>query len=753
MKKNNKAGNSSENSKIKLARDLGFGAAFSVGVGTMIGAGIFVLPGIVAGKAGPAVLLSFIICGFVSVLVALCMAELSTGMPYAGGGYLFMVRAFGPLIGTIMGGALWLSLVFASAFYMIGFGHYVSDVLGISPVMLALAVTVLLALLNFIGAKKTGRTQTVIVAMLLFVLIVFVVRAVFSIQPERLTPFVPPEIGFSGVLITMPILFITFMGFAEISAISEEIRNPKRNLPLALVGSVVIVTVVYCAVVFCILGLRQYNDPSMANETVLMDLARNLMGRGGYILVLIGGILATVSSANASVMAASRVSFAMGRDRLMPDWLNQIHHRFRTPYRSIAVTGGLTMLILVFLGRHLELLAEVAGFLSLVLYSLITLACMIMRYAKLDWYKPSFRTPGYPLVPVLGLLGCIFVIVNTSRVSLIIGYMIIAASFLWYIIFLRKGTQLVGASNILWQKKVVKPLVVRAKEYLVSRREELPVILVPLANPDTEHSLLMLSTALAKKRRAHLQLIHVVNVPAQTPLEAGRIEYEKRRWEKKTLLDTASYHASEKGVKARATAIVAHSVTSAILSIADVEQPDLIVMGWRGEVRMLRTQRTSVAGVLKIAKGNVLVLKDRGLQNVRRILVPISGGSHARLGLQLANDLASEWKASITALNVQVGRGTSAASSDFDRESIRLFQGEAEDFVRDRLTEAGVPADICVVIDTDIARAIVRTAREHDLIVMGASEEWILRRWLFGSIPDKVANQASASVLMVRSKT
>ncbi|MCK4817914.1 amino acid permease, partial [bacterium] len=441
MKKNNKAGNSSENSKIKLARDLGLGAALSVGVGTMIGAGIFVLPGIVAGKAGPAVLLSFIICGFISVLIALCMAELSTGMPYAGGGYLFMVRAYGPLIGTIMGWALWLSLVFASAFYMIGFGHYVSDALDVSPVMIALVVTALLGLLNFIGARKTGRTQTVIVAMLLFVLMVFVVRAVFSIEPERLTPFVPPEIGFSGVLIALPILFITFMGFAEISAISEEIRNPNRNLPLALVGSVVIVTIVYCAVVFCLLGLRQYNDPSMANETVLMDLARNLMGKGGYILVLIGGILATVSSANASVMAASRISFAMGRDRLMPDWLNQIHSRFRTPYWSIAVTGGLTMLILVFLGGHLVLLAEVAGFLSLILYSLIALACMIMRYAKLDWYKPSFRTPGYPLVPVLGLLGCIFVIVNTSRVSLIIGIMIVAASFLWYIIFLRKGTR------------------------------------------------------------------------------------------------------------------------------------------------------------------------------------------------------------------------------------------------------------------------------------------------------------------------
>lgn len=506
---------------------------------------------------------------------------------------------------------------------MIGFGHYLSDALGISPLMIALVMTALLGLLNFIGARETGGTQFIIVVILLFVLLAFVARAIFDINPQRLIPFVPLEIGFSGILITLPILFITFMGFAEISAISEEIRHPSRNLPLSLVGSVVIVTVVYCAVVFCILGLRRYNDPNMAHETVLMDLARILLGNAGYILVLLGGILATVSSANASVMAASRISFAMGRDQLLPDWFNQIHARFRTPFRSIAVTTGLTMLLLVLIGGHLELLAEVAGFLSLVLYSLITLACMLMRYAKLDWYKPTFKTPGYPLVPLLGLLGCIFVIVNTSRISLIIGNLIIAASFVWYVLFLRKETQLVGASNILLKDKIIKPLFVRAEEYLATRREMIPMILVPLANPETERSLLMVSTALAKRRRARLQLIHVISVPIQTPLEAGRLEYERQRREKETLLDIASRHAAEQGVRARTNAIVAHNVPSAILSIADTAQSELIIMGWRGEVRAPRIQRTNVAAVLKVAKGNVLVLKNRGLEEVRRILVPI----------------------------------------------------------------------------------------------------------------------------------
>jgi nucleotide-binding universal stress UspA family protein len=159
-----------------------------------------------------------------------------------------------------------------------------------------------------------------------------------------------------------------------------------------------------------------------------------------------------------------------------------------------------------------------------------------------------------------------------------------------------------------------------------------------------------------------------------------------------------------------------------------------------------------VSGVLKLAKGNVLVLKDRGIPKLKKILVPVSGGPHARLGLKIAQELASQWGATITALNVQRGKGVSDASSDFDRQSVELFQSKALDFVRETLLRAGVEAEPRVIQDTDIVKAIVRTAEDHDLIVMGASNEWFLRRRLFGSIPDQIANNASVSVLMIRSE-
>jgi nucleotide-binding universal stress UspA family protein len=197
---------------------------------------------------------------------------------------------------------------------------------------------------------------------------------------------------------------------------------------------------------------------------------------------------------------------------------------------------------------------------------------------------------------------------------------------------------------------------------------------------------------------------------------------------------------------------VAHDVPEALLNMADVEQPELILMGWRGEVRGPGLRGTNVAGVVKAADTNVLVLKDNGLDEVRRILVPVGSGPHSRLGLTLAQQLADEWGATITAMTVQVGEGHAEAKSDFEHESLELFQGLAEESVRTALEETGVTAEVKTVIGTDVALAIVDTAEGHDLIVIGASDEWVVRQWLFGSLPDEVANQVAASVLMVRSK-
>ena len=174
-------------------------------------------------------------------------------------------------------------------------------------------------------------------------------------------------------------------------------------------------------------------------------------------------------------------------------------------------------------------------------------------------------------------------------------------------------------------------------------------------------------------------------------------------------------------------------------------------MGWNDQIRGSRTRGANVAGVVKGANRNVLVLKDSGLNEINRILVPTAGGPHARLGMRVAQDLATECGASVTAMTGQVGRGYSAARSEFDQESLHFFQDLAEEYSRDALRDAGVTAETSTVIDTDVGDAIVKASVDYDLVIIGASNEWRLRQWLFGSLPDRVTNHSSASVLMVRS--
>jgi nucleotide-binding universal stress UspA family protein len=339
----------------------------------------------------------------------------------------------------------------------------------------------------------------------------------------------------------------------------------------------------------------------------------------------------------------------------------------------------------------------------------------------------------------------------TSRPTILIGLAIVAATLIWYVLFLRGHTELVGASNVLWQHKVIEPLVARAEDYRAARREAFPVILLPLADPEAEGPLLAVGSSLARVRRASLHLVHVVSVPTQTPLEAGRMEFEQTRRERETVLDVASRHAAEQGIRARAHALVAHNVPEAILSVADIEEPDLLLIGWNERFQGSRTRGANVASVVKGANRDVLVLKDNGLNTINRILVPTAGGPHAKLGLRVAKDLATDCGATVTAMTVQIGRGHPAAKSEFDHESLQFFQGLAEEYAQDALRDAGVDAEISAVIESDVGEAIVKASADYDLVVIGASNEWRLRQWLFGSLPDKVTSRSSASVLMVRS--
>ena len=364
----------------ELARDLGFLEAYTIGLGTMIGAGIFVLPSIAAEAAGPASMISFTIGGCVSLLAALSLSELATGMPKAGGSYYYVNRSLGSFFGSIVGWGMWGGLMFASAFYMLGFGQYLTYFVPMGATGVAVAALVMAAILtgvNYYGVKETGSLQNVIVIALVGLILVFIVFGVLNVDMDTLEPFNPN--GWPAVAATAGTVYVTFIGFEVIATSAEEIRNPSRNLPLSMIAAVVTPTLLYVLVMFVSTGtltidaLADSNIPVADVAEIVMSTFGTLdlgivsvsLGEVGAFAMVVGAVLATVSSANASILSAARVNFAMGRDEILTDWLNEVHDRFRTPYRSITATGIITP-VLIAIGVGIGTLAEVVSFMYLV---------------------------------------------------------------------------------------------------------------------------------------------------------------------------------------------------------------------------------------------------------------------------------------------------------------------------------------------------------------------------------------------------
>ncbi len=425
----------------ELERTIGLVGGLAIGIGTMIGAGIFVFPGLAAGNAGPAATISFAIGGVIALLVALPASELATAMPRSGGGYYFISRSMGTAYGAIVGLGLWMGLVFASAFYLVGLGHYATAVLdevgielAVSPVIpLGLAFAVALTALSIAGTENTTKIQNAVVVLLLVILTAFLsygsldALGVFGRESTPETFF--PE-GFLPVVQTAALVFTSYLGFAQVATVAGDIKRPSRNLPLAMVGSVIIVTIFYVVTIFVAtsaFGAGQLED---FGETAMVEVARDFVGLPGAVAILFAGLLATFSSANASILSASRTVYALSRDALIPQKASEINLKYGTPHIALVAAGG-PIFVLVATGQ-VELLAEVASFLHLIMYGLICVALIVLRRRQPSWYEPTYHMPGYPVLPALGALASFGLIAFMQPSSIVVGIVVMAVSYGWY---------------------------------------------------------------------------------------------------------------------------------------------------------------------------------------------------------------------------------------------------------------------------------------------------------------------------------
>lgn len=431
--------------EAELERTLGLREGLAIGVGTMVGAGIFIFPGLAAGKAGLAATASFAIGGVITLLVALPASELATAMPRSGGGYYFISRGMGSLPGCIVGIGLWTGLVFASGFYLVGFGYYatgvLTDFLGAAVPRagtLGVATGAILALVSITGTEKTGKLQNGIVGILLAILAVFLTYGVLDSlgvfgrvrAPEEFAPF-----GTTPIFTTAALVFTSYLGFAQIATVAGDIKEPGKNLPRAMVGSVLIVGTLYVVTIFVATSAFGAEKLALLGETALVEVAGSFVGPFGALAITVAGLLGTLSSANASILSSSRAVYALSRDELIPGIFGGINDRYATPHVALIVTG-VPVLLLVAFGR-VEVLAEVASFLHLAMYGLICFALIALRRSEPDWYDPDFVTPGYPVVPLIGGAASFGLIFFMAPISRVLGCSVLLVAAVWYFIYAR----------------------------------------------------------------------------------------------------------------------------------------------------------------------------------------------------------------------------------------------------------------------------------------------------------------------------
>jgi len=739
----------------ELAKDLGLLSALTIGIGTMIGAGIFVLPGTAVARAGPLAAATFVIGGVIALFTALSASELGTAMPKSGGAYFYVNRALGPLFGSISGWANWLGLAFASSFYMYGFGEYVNTLVGapalaLGPVTISAAQSIGLlgALLfigiNYVGAKETGGLQIVIVLTLMGILGLFTVVGLLNGDVDSLTPIAPE--GTTGeVLPVTAIVFVSYLGFVQITSVAEEIKDPGRNLPLAVIGSVLIVTVVYALFLVVLLSAVP-NELVANNSTAVVDAAELLFGKYsvfgfdlgvvGSALLLIGGLLATASSANASILSSSRINFAMGREKIITPKLNEIHPRFGTPSKSILITGGLIVFFL--LVGDIELLSTAGSVLHLIVYGLLNVALIVMREADPPEYDPDFEVPLYPVVPIIGAVTSFALIAYIEPLVIGLSAGLVGFAALWYLLYARSRVESEGvlAGWILDRSDEMPDVAVSAADTVRPDAAGAAVpnggdfrVMVPLANPRTETDLITLASAVAKQKGGTVHAVHIVQVPDQTPLDRGSEAVDRIDAESADLLARAREDAETFGAAVETHTVLSHRSFDEIFDSARRLEADQVVMGWgphshgRAESRMDELTEDLPC--------DFLVLKDRGF-DPERILLPTAGGPSTDLSAEVAKLLREEYGSEITLLHV---------ADDESRE-------EAESFIEDWATEHGLDDAAVLVEEGDVEAAIERASRDATMVVMGATERGLLSRLVDQSLVLDVLDDVECSVLL-----
>jgi amino acid transporter/nucleotide-binding universal stress UspA family protein len=736
----------------ELSRDLNLFHVTMMGLGMMIGAGVFLGIGSCIGIVGPGgLLLTFVLNGAVALFTAMSYAELSSAIPRAGGAYNFARIGFGRQTSFVAGWMEWFASSVAGAMYAMTFSLYTMRFILDTWLKLDLSagafdwivkgVAVLAALLfiyiNYRGASETGKIGALVtLGQTLFMFVIGIMGLWVAIaHPERVQNFADfmPH-GWTKLFVTMGIIYVAFEGYEVIAQAGDEVIEPKKNLPKAMLFSVLIVTITYLLVTFATVVAVKASPDLLVNGKVVAPWEwigsfseegfRAAIGRMmpfANILLTLAVIFSSTSALNATIYSGTRAAYALGRDRMLPQAFARISEKRKTPWFALIMTGVIVIGLAVFL--PIMQVAASASMMFIILFFLVNLCVIKIRRSMSDELTYGYLMPLFPLFPVLAILcqgTMVFFMHEFSIIALITAAVWVAGGFVIYRLYSKHNALPIAEDVHVFEEEVAEAIPGGFK------------VMLAVANPKNALSLVKNTYKICSSRNASLELIHMVPVPEAVSLsDAEHYQHEG----KEGIMETILYLGGHFDVST--TLRYCRNAARGIISALREKKSNMLIMGWHGRRSGgLFSIGSTVDPLLESAPCDVVIMKNCNGGNYKNILVPVAGGPNSTLALETALMLAADGDTHITLFSVVNG------GKSFDPASLLTKDFSGSDVATENISAKSVPA-------RDVKEAILSESENYDLVVIGASRKPVLSHVFHGTLPEEIAENCHKPLIMV----
>lgn len=731
----------------KLKRGLTLTSVVAISIGGMLGSGLFVLPGLAAAKTGPSVWLAYLLAAICILPAALSKSELASAIPSSGGTYVYIERVFGPIFGTISGIGLWFSLLLKSAFALVGFGAYMLVLINIPDQytkLVAIAFLLLIMFLNILGVKKVGKVQVAIVSISFVGLIALLFTAFTEINSTLLKPFT--NNGSEGFFTAVAFVYISYAGVIKVAAIAGEVKNPSKNIPLGMILSLGIITLIYVSATYVLLGNVPIDE--LKNDiTPIFTLADNIVGSTfGYIIACIGAIT-LISGANSGLLATSRFPFAMALDQLLPKQLAKVHKKHLTPVTSILLTAFIMVMVILFL--DVEGIAKLASAFMVMMFVLVNVCVIILRETAVQWYEPKYLSPFYPLMQIFGIISGIFLLSYLGWKP-IIAMIIISVIGIFIYYFFGKETARIGVLKKYGHKPALMFFFNKEassnqqselsqqdeKETLqINISQEAGVIVPLLGNEKSPEMLIEMGAAINTKQK--VQAVNITEVPDQTLLEAISDDNPKLR----AIERQVRVLANTDKIDIAFESVVTHNIANTIQALSRQSNCEWLIFGWNGRAYNGILFNNPLGWILTNINSNFALFKDNGLMLIKKVLLAIRPSSmDIKEIAKTTNRICQFYNASFTLLHV--------VSDELTDDEMEKIRENTESLIAPMNTKA----EVMLVKSSEPLDKVADISANFDLLVLGTPRKDSFLSILFGTGQDKIATNSNCSVLRLTLK-